>query len=187
MLASNYYSCLSPPPCQVEEHKQETKQVTFKTTSEISDSAPAAARSKIKTRWDWIVWKQRDKEQANSTVENDRPTATTHVIGINDDKIQEVMKTGKIASTVADSGATSSIGTENDPSKRTGWPSTKEFRLPNGEIVPAKEIAEYPFDVRKPAKELHITPGISKNSLLSTSKYADAGYITIFKKDRVNL
>ena len=97
------------------------------------------------------------------------------------------MKTRRIASTVADSGATSSIGTENDPSKRTRWPSTKEFRLPNGEIVPAKEIAEYPFDVKKPAKELHITPGISKKSLLSTSKYADAGYITIFKKDRVNV
>ncbi len=120
-------------------------------------------------------------------MENYCPTTTTHVIGINDDDIREAMRTGKIASTVADSGATSSIGTENDPSKRTGWPSTKEFRLPNGEIVPAKEIAEYLFDVRKPAKELHITPGISENSLLSTSKYADAGYITIFEKDRVNV
>ena len=69
MLASNYYPCLSPPPCQVKEHKQETKQVTFKTTSEISDSTPAAARSKIKTRWDRIVRKRREKEQCNNTVE----------------------------------------------------------------------------------------------------------------------
>ena len=125
MLASNYYACLSPPLCQVEEHKQETKQVTFKTTIEISDSTPAAARSKIKTHWDRIVQKQREKEQGNNTVENDLPTTTTHVIGINDDEIREAMRTGKIASTVADSGATSSIGTENNPRKRTGWPSTK--------------------------------------------------------------
>ena len=94
---------------------------------------------------------------------------------------------GKIASTVADSGATSSIGTEDDTSKQTGKPSTKEFILPNGEVVPATKISEYLFDEQRPAKELHITPGISKNSLLSTSKYADAGYITVFDKDRVNV
>jgi hypothetical protein len=109
------------------------------------------------------------------------------VIGVNNDKIRKSMRNGTITLTVADSGATSSIGTEDNPSQRTGRPSTKEFKLPNGEVVPAKEIAEYPFDVRKPAKELHITPGISENSLLSTSKYADAGYITIFEKDRVNV
>ena len=100
------------------------------------------------------------------------------MIGVNDEEIREGMQNGTIASTVAESGATSSIGTEDDPSKRTGTkPSTKEFILPNGDAVPAKEIAEYPFDVRKPAKELHITPGISQNLLLSTSKYADADYI----------
>ena len=108
------------------------------------------------------------------------------MIGINDEEIREAMINGTIALSVADSGATSSIGTEDNPSKGTGRPSTKEFILPNGEAVPAKEIAEYPFNVRKPAKELHITPGISENMLLSTSKYADAGYIMVFEKDRVN-
>ena len=149
MLASNYYSCLSPPLFQVKEHKQETKQVTFKTTIEISDSTPAAARSKIKTSWDRIVRKQRDKEKCNNTVKKDRPTMTTHVIGSNNDEIRDAMRTEKIVSTVADSRATSSIGTEDDPRKRTGRPSTKEFILPNGEVVPVKEIAEYPFNVRK--------------------------------------
>ena len=109
------------------------------------------------------------------------------MIGINDEEIRETMRKGTIATTVVDSGATLSIGTESNPSKRTGKPSTKEFRLPNGEVVLAKDIAEYPFDVRKPAKELHITPGISENSLLSTLKYADAGYITVFEKDKVNM
>jgi hypothetical protein len=53
--------------------------------------------------------------------------------------------------------------------------------------VPATEIAEYPFTIRAPTNELHITPGISQHSLLSTSKYADANYITIFDKDAVNI
>ncbi len=45
--------------------------------------------------------------------------------------------------------------------------------------MPATEIAEYPFAVRAPANELHITPDVSQHSFLSTSKYADANYITI--------
>jgi hypothetical protein len=161
--------------------------VKFKTTIEISPSTPAATRNKIRARWDRIVRKRREKEQCNRTGEKTRTATTMHVIGINDEEIREAIKNGTIASTVADSGATSSIGTEDDPSKRTGRPSTKEFILPNGEVIPAKEIAEYPFEVRRPAKELHITPGISENSLLSTAKYEDAGYITIFDKDRVNV
>ena len=64
---------------------------------------------------------------------------------------------------------------------------TKQFILPSGAIVPATKIAEYPFAVRAPANELHITPGVSQHSLLSTSKYADANYITIFDKDTVNI
>jgi hypothetical protein len=48
-------------------------------------------------------------------------------------------------------------------------------------------MAEYPFDVRAPANELHITPGVSQHSLLSTGKLADANYITVFDKEMVNV
>ncbi len=65
--------------------------------------------------------------------------------------------------------------------------SKKKFVLPGSKIVNATEIAEYPFKVRALAQELHITPGVTKNSLLSTSKFADANYITIFDKEAVNL
>jgi hypothetical protein len=58
--------------------------------------------------------------------------------------------------------------------------------LPGNKVMPATEIAEYPFDVRQ-ANELHITPGIIEDLLLSTSKFADAGYITIFNKEEVNI
>ncbi len=94
---------------------------------------------------------------------------------------------GTIPSTIADSGATSGFGTEDDPSHRTGEPSDKWFILPSGTVIQATEIVEYPFNVRKPAKELHITPGVSQQSLLSTGKYADANYITVFDKDTVNI
>ena len=51
----------------------------------------------------------------------------------------------------------------------------------------ATEITEYPFQVRDPAKQLHITPGITTNLLLSTNKFAEANYITIFDKEEVNI
>ena len=88
---------------------------------------------------------------------------------------------------MADSAATSSIGTTQDPCQRTGKKSTKRFILPDGNIIPATECATYPFNVRPPANELHITPGVSQNSLLSTGKYANANYITVFDNDEVNI
>ena len=51
----------------------------------------------------------------------------------------------------------------------------------------ATEIADYPFNVRDPAKQLHIMPGITTNSLLSTNKFAEANYIMIFDKEEVNI
>ena len=94
---------------------------------------------------------------------------------------------GTIPSTVADSGCTSGVGTSDDPSRRMGVTSDKEFLLPGGKILAATEIAEYPFNVRDPAKQLHITPGITTNSLLNTNKFAEANYITIFDKEEVNI
>ncbi len=48
-------------------------------------------------------------------------------------------------------------------------------------------MAEYPFNVRALANELYITPGVSQHSLLSTGKFADANYITVFDKEMVNV
>jgi hypothetical protein len=48
-------------------------------------------------------------------------------------------------------------------------------------------MAAYPFKVREPASEVHITPNITSNLLMSTSKFADANYISIFDKEEVNL
>ncbi len=101
--------------------------------------------------------------------------------------MKEGIANGIIPSTVADSAATSGVGTIDDPCRRTGQPSHKQFILPDGTVIPATEIAEYPFEVRKLARVLLVTPGVSQNSLLSTVKFADANYITIFDKDEVNI
>ena len=110
-----------------------------------------------------------------------------YVIDHEDDEMRCGVLTGAIPSTVVDSGATSSVGTADDKCRRTGRASSKVFILPGGQTVSASEVAEYPFKVREPASEVHITPDITSNSLMSTSKFADVDYITIFDKDEVNI
>ena len=94
---------------------------------------------------------------------------------------------GTIPSTVPDSGASSSIGTADDACRRTGLQSNKVFILPSGQAVAASEVAEYPFKVRNPASQVHITPGVTINSLMSTNQFAVADYITVFDKEEVNV
>ena len=110
-----------------------------------------------------------------------------YILGVDDEELRRGIMDGSILSTIADSGATSGVGTKDDPSHRTGKPSDKRFVLPSGDVIQATEIAEYPFNIRAPANEIHITPGVSQHSLLSTGKYADANYITVFDKDTVNV
>ncbi len=110
-----------------------------------------------------------------------------YILGVDDEELHRGIMEGSIPSTIADSGATSGVGTKDDPSHRTGEPSDKRFILPSGNMIQATEIAEYPFNVRALANEIHITPGVSQHSLLSTGKYADTNYITVFDKDTVNI
>ena len=73
------------------------------------------------------------------------------------------------------------------PFAKTGRQSNKVFRLPNGATEEAREIGELATNVQAPARDVHITPGITKTSLLSTAKFADAGYTTIFDGNQVNI
>ncbi len=79
------------------------------------------------------------------------------------------------------------MGTIADPCHHLGRVSGKQFILPNGKVIPFTEIAQYPFDVRSPANKLHITPRVSQRLLLSTGKFANANYITVFNKEMVNI
>ncbi len=110
-----------------------------------------------------------------------------YIIDVDEKELKEGIAQGLIPTTEANSAATSGVGTIHNPCQRTGKPSHKQLILLDGTVIPATEIAEYPFEVRILAKILHITPGVSQNSLLSTVKFADANYITIFDKDTINI
>ncbi len=103
---------------------------------------------------------------------------------------QEVLD-GSIPSAVADSGATSRVGTKRDKKRNTfvatGRQSDKAFRMPNGKVEEASDMEELQHDVRHPARDVHIVPGIERDSLLSIPKFADTNYIAIFDKDTVNI
>jgi hypothetical protein len=171
-LASNYYACLSPPPCQVKEHEYTRNSTT-----------PAHKHNPLHQAHNNTMKKQDSIANMRDSV----PTSWQYVIGEDDDLLWRGMENGTIPSMVVDSGCTLGVGMSDDPCWWTKHASKKKFVLPGSKIVNATEIAEYPFKVRAPAQELHITPGVTKNSLLSTSKFTNANYITIFDKEAVNI
>ncbi len=48
-------------------------------------------------------------------------------------------------------------------------------------------MSKLAHDIPQPAKDVHIVPSIQSNSLLSTAKFAKAGYITVFDNKEVNI
>jgi hypothetical protein len=96
-----------------------------------------------------------------------------------------------IPSAVANTGATSSVGTIKNKHRNafipTGQQSTKAFHMPNGTVEAATDMDELHHDVHHPAKDIHIVPGIERDLLLSMVKFADTNYIVIFNKDKLNI
>jgi hypothetical protein len=109
----------------------------------------------------------------------------------NINELKQGVLDGSIPSAVADSGATSSGGTKRDGKKNaflaTGRQLDKAFRMPNGNVKEASNMDELHHNVHHPAKNVHIVPGIERNSQLSIPKFADANYVAIFNKDEVNI
>jgi len=204
-LASNFYSILSPPPCQVEEQEPPDSNVTIERgKGSIMFCLPADNQStnKITARWAQRI-KNRTDAKANRTALHSS-IATTYRLppGIissvtdtnsprtylhDDPELKRGVLNRTVPSAIVDSSATSSVGTPTDPFCTTGRASNKIFRLPNGATEAASEIGELATKVRAPAREVHITPGIAESSLISTSHFADAGYATIFSGDQVNI
>ena len=87
-----------------------------------------------------------------------------------------------------DSGATSGAAGEEDEGALidTGQPSNKTFMFPNNTTQKATKKMLLKHDLREGALEMNIIPGLHK-PLLSVSKFADAGYTTIFDKDQANV
>ena len=93
---------------------------------------------------------------------------------------------GTIPSAVSDTVATASAFLKEDPSIPTGRVSSMVFHLPNGAVAPATTVNKLLHKVRTPARDVNIVPSLVKNSLLSTSKFADAGYTAIYDENEVN-
>jgi hypothetical protein len=115
-----------------------------------------------------------------------------HVEQVNNiNELKQGVLDGSIPSAIADSGATLSIGTKRDKKRNafvaTGQHSDKAFCMPNGKVKEASNMDELQHDMRHPAKDMHIVPGIEWDSLLSIPEFADAKYVAIFDKYEVNI
>jgi hypothetical protein len=116
-------------------------------------------------------------------------TSSTHIAYIN--KIMQGVLNGSIPSTIADSGATSNVSTKKDKAKQAYIPtrkrSSKIFQLPDRTRSPASNMCLLNHDIRQPAPDVHIVPNIPTNLLISTAKFAEAGYIMVFDDKEVNV
>ena len=97
---------------------------------------------------------------------------------------QRIMN-GTIASAVSDTGATSTAGAPQDLFKETTTLSSKVFILPTGGTVTATKRAKLLHNVQAPANMVDIVPTLAQ-TLLSGSKFANAGYTRVYNKAEVN-
>ncbi len=76
------------------------------------------------------------------------------------------------------------------PSKPTSSQANarpKNFQLANGTRTPASNICLLHHNVCQRARDVHIVPNIPTNLLISTAKFAEAGYINVFNDKEVNV
>ena len=57
--------------------------------------------------------------------------------------------------------------------------------MPTGTKAQATEVKKLLLDVRAPAQEIHVVPELQQ-TLLSGSKFADAGYTAVYDEEEVN-
>jgi hypothetical protein len=92
-------------------------------------------------------------------------------------------------SMVVDSGATSTCIRSIDSTEVEvlNELSPKTFINANGTASRAGNKARLHYNLREPANDADMVPNLAMNSLLSTSKLADASYVTVFTKDEVQV
>ena len=90
-------------------------------------------------------------------------------------------------SAIGNTGATSSAGLVVNPFIPTGMKSTKLFHMPNISTAPASNVCKLKHKLRDPARTFNMVPGLVDVSLLSTSKLASAGYITVYNGKELNV
>jgi len=100
-------------------------------------------------------------------------------------KIIEGINNGTIPAAISDTGATSTAGKPGDPFQRYNSQKTKVFHLPTGSTTTSSHQAKLHLPVRAPANIVDVVPNLTQ-TLLSGSKFADAGYTAVYDEDEVN-
>jgi len=59
--------------------------------------------------------------------------------------------------------------------------------MSNGHKSPAGEVQLLEHDLRAPAKDVHMVSDLTETSLVSAAKLAEAGYISVFDNDEVDI
>jgi hypothetical protein len=102
---------------------------------------------------------------------NPTPTTTT---------LHEGVLNGMIPSAVSNTSATLHALLPLAPSIPTSIPSTVVFHLPDGTTAVASTINKLLHYVLEPSQSASILPTLANNSLISTSKFVDAGYTMVY-------
>ena len=116
---------------------------------------------------------------------------------LSEDELRTALLNGTVTTDIAVAGASASCGKPTlsdcgrfamakDSFISTGLKLDKIFLMALGNIAPADKRKRPPFNIREPASDVHMVPGI-KHNLLSMNQFAEAKYITIFDEDEVNI
>jgi hypothetical protein len=108
-----------------------------------------------------------------------KPTPTTTTL-------REGVLNGAIPSAVSNTGATLHALLQLAPSIPTGNPSKVVFHLPNGTTAVASTVNKLLHYVQEPARSANIVPTLANNSLISISKFVEAGYTIVYDDKEVN-
>jgi hypothetical protein len=93
---------------------------------------------------------------------------------------------GSIPLAVSDTAATSNAFLPSAPTLPTGTMSTAMFHYPNEATAAATMIHKLHHNLQEPARSINIAPSFVGNSLLSTVKVVEAGYMAIYGDKEVN-
>ena len=177
----------APPTTQVEDVEATTiivhepnKTIRFKLDKEIE--------TKKRTNWPRRKAKRDHTELRNKANELMRAEWKANKV-IEKRNRKRTLQNHEVPTIVVDSGATSTcIRTEDAAFVQVlAEKSPKHFLNANGTISEATNKAQLEYKMRQPAVDADIVPGLAMNSLLSTSKLADAGYVTVFTNDEVKI
>ena len=94
-------------------------------------------------------------------------------------QLKQGVLNGTIVSAAWDTSCTSNAGKVVNPYIQTDGLSTKVFSMADGHRTPASNKAKLHRPICEPARTVDMVPALADQSLLSSGKFTEAGYISI--------